>query len=100
MTSTWIVVSGAGPAWAPGVAMREQAGWAEHATFMDRLAEDGFVVLGGALGVRGHRAMLVVRGADEPSVGARLAADPWRASGVLRLVELSSWDVLLGALPE
>jgi hypothetical protein len=35
--------------------MREQEDWAGHARFMNALAEDGFVVLGGLLDdVRGH----------------------------------------------
>ena len=30
--------------------LREQDGWDEHARFMDALAEDGFIVLGGPVG--------------------------------------------------
>jgi hypothetical protein len=39
-----------GPAWDLGRPMREQDGWAEHAAFMDALAEEGFIVLGGPVG--------------------------------------------------
>ena len=36
--------------WDHSRARREQAGWSEHAAFMDALAEEGFVVLGGPIG--------------------------------------------------
>jgi hypothetical protein len=35
-----------GPPWNQERPLREQAGWDEHATFMDALAADGFVQLG------------------------------------------------------
>jgi len=39
--------------------MREQEKWAEHAAFMDALADDGFVILGGPLG-DGTEVLLIV----------------------------------------
>jgi hypothetical protein len=39
-----------GPAWDAAIPMRAQAQWAEHADFMNALAAEGFVVLGGPLG--------------------------------------------------
>ena len=35
-----------GPSWDPSRPRREQDGWDAHAEFMDRLVEEGFVVLG------------------------------------------------------
>ncbi len=46
----YIVVSEQGPAWIDSQPMREQEDWAGHATFMNALADDGFVVLGGPIG--------------------------------------------------
>ena len=78
MTSYFLVELVAGPAWDPNRSRREQAGWTEHAAFMDRLVEDGFVVLGGPVGEGdGDHAILVVEADDVASVHLRLAPDPW-----------------------
>jgi hypothetical protein len=45
---------------------------------MDRLADEGFVVLGGPIGEGdGENALLIVAARDEGAVRARLADDPW-----------------------
>jgi hypothetical protein len=36
-----------GAGWDTGRPIRSQAGWNEHAAFMDGLVEDGFLVVGG-----------------------------------------------------
>jgi hypothetical protein len=54
-----------GPNWDPARPMREQDGWDDHAAFMDALAEEGFVVLGGPLG----EGDLGVRSCISPSLG-------------------------------
>jgi hypothetical protein len=45
--SRFAVARRRGHAWDHARGMREQDAWPEHAEFMDALAEDGFVVLGG-----------------------------------------------------
>lgn len=57
--------------------MREQKQWNDHAKFMDYLAEDGFVVLGGPLGEGEKRFLLIFNADSERTVKTRLAADPW-----------------------
>ena len=39
-----------GPNWDDTRGIREQQQWSEHATFMDGLVADGFILLGGPLG--------------------------------------------------
>jgi uncharacterized protein YciI len=74
---------------------REQAGWDEHARFMDRLAEEGFVVLGGPVGEdAGDGALLVVEAGSEEVVRARLAADPWEDT-ILTLKSIRPWSIWL-----
>ena len=75
--------------------MAEQADWAGHATFMNRLAEEGFVVLGGPLG-DGRRILLIVDAETEEAVQARLAADPWTPMGLLCITRIEPWRILLG----
>jgi hypothetical protein len=84
-----------GPGWDPALPRREQAGWDEHAAFMDALLEDGFVVLGGPLG-DGHFVLLAVDAEDEEAVRARLAPDPWLVDGgVLRVARIEPWTIFL-----
>jgi uncharacterized protein YciI len=74
--------------------MRDQAGWDEHARFMDGLVDAGFLLLGGPL--EGDRDTLhVVEAETEAEVRARLAKDPWAANGMLRPVAVERWTVLL-----
>ena len=83
----------AGPGWDSSRARREQVGWAEHAAFMDRLVEEGFVVLGGPIG-DGQEVLLALEAADEGEVMARLSADPW-VPDVLDIGSVRAWTVWL-----
>jgi hypothetical protein len=82
-----------GPAWDPAVQRREQAGWNEHATFMDRLLDDGRVILGGPIG-DGTDILLVVDAADEDDLRATFAADPW-ADRILQIGRIQPWTLWL-----
>jgi hypothetical protein len=54
-----VVIREPGQAWDDSRGLREQDGWEAHAAFMDALAEDGFIVLGGPYG-QSDRALHVV----------------------------------------
>ena len=74
--------------------MREQAGWDEHARFMDSLVDAGFVLLGGPL--EGDREVLwIVEAESEDAIRERLAEDPWAQSGMLHPTRVERWTVLL-----
>jgi uncharacterized protein len=47
MKKTFVIFFSPGPRWVAGKTSREQAYWDEHATFMDKLFEEGTVILGG-----------------------------------------------------
>ena len=83
-----------GPAYDPARPRREQDGWAEHATFMDGLVDQGFVVLGGPIG-DGERVLVIVDADSEQEARARLAPDPWERSGVLLIGRLEQWTIWL-----
>jgi uncharacterized protein YciI len=90
----FVIVREPGPAWDRSVSMREQARWDDHAAFMDSLAADGFIVLGGPLG-DGLRFMHVVDAAGEQEIERRLEEDPWTPMGLLRLASVEGWEILL-----
>jgi uncharacterized protein YciI len=86
-----------GPAWDESKRRREQAGWDEHAAFMDVLVAEGLVVLGGPLGdVDGEYTLLVVEAESEALIRARLADDPW-AGIMLTISSMEPWTVWLRA---
>jgi uncharacterized protein YciI len=77
--------------------LRQQEGWDEHASFMDRLVDDGFLLLGGPL--QGERDTLhVVLAESEEAVRARFAEDPWAPNGMLTPVLIERWTLLLDGL--
>src|SRR2546430_17551464 len=77
----FVVINEQGPAWDEKRSMRDQKGWDEHALFMDGLADEHFVVLGGPLKYLKHRAMLVLNAPNEVVLRERLAEDPWMRTG-------------------
>jgi uncharacterized protein YciI len=83
-----------GPRYDPTRERREQAGWDEHAAFMDALVAAGFALLGGPVG-DGEEVMVVVEAADEAAVRARLADDPWGPMGILEIGQLRPWTIWL-----
>ncbi|HEX3389573.1 MAG TPA: hypothetical protein VHT94_11100 [Streptosporangiaceae bacterium] len=83
-----------GPGWDASRGIREQQAWDEHASFMDGLVDDGFVILGGPLD-DGQRTLLMVEARDEQEVVARMGEDPWALLGLLRIGALDRWSIWL-----
>jgi uncharacterized protein YciI len=93
----FLVERGKGPAWDHSKRRREQAGWDAHASFMDGLGEEGFVVLAGPVGEGdGDHALLVIDADSEASVRARLADDPW-GEDMLTIESIRPWSVWVRA---
>jgi hypothetical protein len=88
-----VVVLRAGPEWDRSRPLEEQSGWDEHASFMDALVDDGFLVLGGPLADE-HRVVHVVEAGSPEEVRATLARDPW--SGTHLVVDaIDPWTIRL-----
>jgi hypothetical protein len=93
----FLVTQVRGPAWDHARLRREQAGWDEHAAFMDGLVEAGFIRLGGPVGEGdGDEALLLVSAGGEDEVRSRLAPDPWLGT-VLVVESVRPWSVWLRA---
>ena len=88
-----VVLRRAGPEWDPSKPMEEQAGWDDHAAFMDQLVDDGFLVLGGPLedGVRTAHAF-EAESAD--AIREMFARDPWSESHLL-VDSIDEWTIRL-----
>jgi uncharacterized protein YciI len=93
----YLVTLARGPAWDHSRPRREQAGWDEHAAFMDGLVEKGVVFLGGPVGEGdGDDSLLIVDVESEAAIRARLADDPW-AGDILTIESVEPWSVWLRA---
>jgi uncharacterized protein len=77
--------------------MREQDGWDDHARFMDKLFDQGFVILVGPL-EGGRETLWLVEADSEDVIRIRMAEDPWASNGMLRPVRIERWDIVLDGL--
>jgi hypothetical protein len=83
-----------GPEWDSSKPIRGQAAWDAHASFMDSLVDDGFIVLGGPLD-DGEHALLMVEASDEAEVRERLRGDPWNPMDLLSVSTVQRWSIWL-----
>src|SRR5216683_3044296 len=91
------VIRTRGPRWNDSQPMEGQEDWRPHAYYMNTLAADGFMLLGGPLKGTRH-VLLIVRATSEQQVEARLAADCWTVKDLLRTRQVTLWSLRLGSL--
>jgi uncharacterized protein len=96
MKNTFILLWAPGPAWVPGKTVREQPHWAEHATFMDQLFEDGMVVLGGPFADT-TGSLVIVEAENEQEVVDVFARDPFVVQNIFTRRLLKQWLLFLDA---
>ena len=92
-----VVVRRSGPAYDHARPLEEQAGWEEHAAFMDGLVDAGFIVLGGPLRDE-QRIVHAVEAESEDVVRATLARDPWSGSHLV-VETVEPWTIRLDGRP-
>jgi uncharacterized protein YciI len=92
-----VVLARTGPDYDLSKPLEEQAGWDEHAAFMDGLVDDGFIVLGGPLADE-VRTAHAVEADSEDAVRAVLARDPWSESHLV-VESIDEWTIRLDGRP-
>ena len=92
-----VVLRTHGPAWDESRPLEEQTDWPAHATFMNALAAEGFVAVGGLLEGTSDT-LLVVMAKDRSEIELRLSVDPWTRSGLLIVKNCWPWEVRLGSV--
>ena len=98
MKRPFVLISTRGPAWDDSRPIEGQAEWPAHAAFMDALADERFILVGGPL--EGTRDVVLIFHTEEGSeIISRLAADPWIRNGLLQIKECRPWQIRLGHLP-
>lgn len=83
-----------GPAWVAGKGTREQPLWDEHAVFMDRLFEEGRIVLAGPYADKG-RALVIMEAQDAAEASDSFLDDPWVTNGILLTADVVEWTIFL-----
>lgn len=96
MQQLFVVIRRRGPAWNTSTSLEDQKDWNAHASFMDALEEEGFVLLGGPLEGTSD-ALLVVRARSSEEIVSRFSADPWSATDLLCTAQISPWTLRLGS---
>jgi uncharacterized protein YciI len=97
MQQLFVVIRTRGPAWQESRPLEGQPDWASHASFMNALAKEGLVILGGPLGGTSD-VLLVMKATSPDEVHARLAVDPWAVKNLLQITRVAPWTLRLGSL--
>ena len=88
-----VVLVRSGPKWDASRPLEEQPDWLAHASFTDRLVEEGFILLGGPLADE-YRVVQVVEAESAAAVRATFARDPWSGTH-LRVDAVDPWTIRL-----
>jgi uncharacterized protein YciI len=95
--------------------MREQDYWPEHVDFVNRVVDEGRMLLGGPLGELGqdgkfvdptepvgadgtYRTLIVVEADDERELTELVENDPWSKHHVLDTQAIYRWEMLVGEI--
>ena len=91
------VIRTRGSAWRDSQPLEGQPEWTSHASFMNALAKDRFVMLGGPLEDSAD-VLLIVKAETADEIRSRLEEDPWSRNDLLRITRISPWTLRLGSL--
>ena len=97
--SLYSVIRDAGPGFIAG-GIAAQPDVADHAAFMNGLAEEGSVLFAGPLAgteTGRLRALLIMSADGEDEIRRRLHDDPWVRTDRLVITSIEPWNVIVGA---
>jgi hypothetical protein len=95
MKRLFFILRTRGANWNRDCGLEQQDGWPEHADFMNNLAQEGFIVLGGPLEGTPN-VLLLAMAESEEAVRAKLAGDIWTQQDLLRVERVAPWSLKLG----
>ena len=94
MRHLFVVIRSHGTSWDRSRPLEMQEGWKAHAQFMNALAAEHFVVVGGPM--KGTEDTLLIIGAkSEEEIRRRLSKDPW-GEDMLKISRIGPWSLRLG----
>jgi uncharacterized protein YciI len=98
MKNKFVVISSAGPSRDRSKGTREQPFWDEHVVFIDKLVDEGFILMGGPLlddAGMPRGALLIVQADNQDEVREKLKHDPWFERGILKLESITRWEIFI-----
>ena len=111
----FVVIRKQGPGWDRSRAMREQDYWPEHVDFVNRIVDEGRMLLGGPLGEVDqdgtfvdptepvgadgtYRTLIVLEADNERELTELIDDDPWSKHRVLDTQAIYRWEMLVGEI--
>jgi uncharacterized protein YciI len=111
----FVVIREQGSAWDPSRAMRQQDHWPDHVTYVNRIVDQGSMLLGGPLSEskgngdpadptepvgpdRTYRTLIVLQADSEEELTKLLADDPWSKHHMLETAAIYRWEMLAGEI--
>jgi uncharacterized protein len=94
MKNTFVIITSAGTNRDFSKDTREQPFWDEHAEFIDKLVDEGFIFMGGPLIDEGG-SLLIVNAEDENEVREKMKYDPWYEQEILKLESVKRWQIFI-----
>src|SRR5438552_8569442 len=96
MKSTFVAISSASLNRDSSKGAREQPFWDGHAAFIDRLVDEGFILMGGPLVDEGG-SLLIFNAEHENEVREKMKNDPWLKHGILKQESVKRWQIFIDA---
>ena len=91
------VIRSHGAPWQASRFMDYQEEWEAHASFMNALQKERFVLLGATL-QRTDEVLLIIRATAAEEIVDRISADPWSSRDILHVSRMTPWTLRLGSL--
>jgi uncharacterized protein YciI len=91
---TFAIFCNPGHNWVKGTPSRQQPLWDEHAAFMDKLFDEGVIVLAGPY-ADWSGALVIVEAVGEAAVRRMFHDDPWTVHDILGVGSVKEWTIFL-----
>ncbi len=94
MRKTFILLFDPGPNWDEKKEIEEQDSWGEHIIFIDKLFEEGKVIITGPI-IHYDRIVIIYDAKDESEIRITFKDDPFIKNGILYLESVMEWNIRL-----
>ena len=94
MRRTFILLFDPGPNWDEKKEIEEQDSWGEHIIFIDKLFEEGKVIITGPI-IHYDRIVIIYDAKDESEIRITFKDDPFIKNGILYLESIMEWNIRL-----
>ena len=94
MRKTFILLFDPGPNWDEKKEIEEQDSWGEHIIFIDKLFEEGKVIITGPI-IHYDRIVIIYDAKDESEIRITFKDDPFIKNGILYLESIMEWNIRL-----